>query len=334
MIFVTGATGLLGVHLVKNLVARGENVVALKRSTSDLSPLGANASKVKWIEGDVNDVSSLEEAMQGAERVFHCAALISFRKKDVPNLYKTNVEGTANVMNVALASGVKKLVHISSVAAFGFQPKGEIISEKTIYAEREGVTDYFRSKHYGEREAWRAYAEGLNVVIANPSTILGGGWFHSDPNIIFSQVKKGLSFYTNGSNGFVDVRDAAKALEILMDKAEAGTQYIINAANLEFKNLLYQIADELGKKRPSFYLSPTWAKVAIAYSAAHSLFTNKAPLLTPQKYLVASTDFKYSGMLFKTHFSFDFRPLQQTIKDSCAALNNGLKADKQFAILQ
>lgn len=333
MIFVTGATGLLGSQLVKNLVAKGKNVCALKRPTSNLALLGNAAKEVQWIEGDLNEIDTLQQAMQGVEYVYHCAALISFQKKDCNALFKTNVEGTANVMNAALANGVKKLVHVSSVAAFGFHPKGKTIDEKSIYNESEGLSYYFKSKHFGEREAWRAQAEGLNVVVANPSTILGGGWWHLEPNSIFLQLKKGLPFYSNGSQGFVDVRDAAKALEILMEKATNGSQYIISAENASFKDLLTQIAKQLHVKPPFISLHPLVAKAAIYYSSASDLLFDKKPLLTAEKYLIASSSFEYSNRKFVQDFNYRFLPLSQTITDSCNALEQSLKAGKEFGVL-
>ncbi|MBX2902283.1 MAG: SDR family NAD(P)-dependent oxidoreductase [Chitinophagales bacterium] len=333
MIFITGATGLLGSQLVRNLVGRGEQVIALRRSTSSMALLGDAAAKVHWVDGDLNDIDALDTAMKQADRVFHCAALISFSKKDRTALYKTNVEGTANVMNAALTNGVKKVVHVSSVAAFGFHTPEKTITEKSDYSESEGVAHYFRSKHFGEREAWRAQAEGLNVVVANPSTILGGGWWHMEPNSIFLQLKKGLPFYSAGSNGFVDVRDAAKALEILMDEAANGTQYIISAENLSFKTLMEKVAEAMQVTPPPFCLGSVIANAVILFSGIASVVFNKKPLLTAEKYLIASTNFKYSNARFTEAFSFRFRPIEDTIKDTATAFNTSTQQGLRFAVL-
>jgi nucleoside-diphosphate-sugar epimerase len=334
MIFVTGATGLLGSQLVRNLVAKGEKVIALKRKRSDLSLLEDAADQIEWVEGDVCDIESLDEGMKKAEKVFHCAALISFQKKDRNALYKTNVEGTANVMNAALANNVKRVVHVSSVAAFGFPSDGKIIHEKTLYSEGEGLSYYFKSKHYGEREVWRAHAEGLDVVIANPSTILGGGRWHVEPNIIFPLVHKGLPFYSSGSNGFVDVRDAAKALEILMERAESGTQFIISAANLTIKELIDKIADKLQAKKPFLQLYPLLAKTLLFTSGLFSMALRKKPLLTSEQYRIASECFRYDNSLFTQTFSYRFIPLEQTLKDCVEAYKKSLEAGKKFSILR
>lgn len=333
MIFITGATGLLGSHLAKNLIAKGEKVTALKRKTSNLALLGDCAQKITWIEGDLNDVEALNSATQNADKVFHCAALISFRKSDRYALYKTNVEGTANVMNAALENGVKKLVHVSSVAAFGFPKKGEIINEKSVYDEENGLAYYFKSKHFGEREAWRAHAEGLNVVIANPSTILGGGWWNVEPNSLFLQLKKKMPFYTQGSNGFVDVRDVAKALEVLMEKAEAGSQYIISAENFSFKSLLILITQSLQVPRPSIKLNYPLAKAAILYSNLSSLLFNKKPLLTLDKYKIANGKFLYDNRRFIQDFSFQYIPIKNTVIDICSLLNESLQKNEKFGVL-
>ena len=130
MNLITGATGFLGSYLAKLLLNKGEKVRAIKRKTSDLSLLGNFASQIEWIEGDVLDIPSLEQAMKNVTQVYHCAASISFIPREIDHMMKVNVEGTANVVNAALHSGVKKFLHVSSVAAFGLPVNGKIIDEK------------------------------------------------------------------------------------------------------------------------------------------------------------------------------------------------------------
>ena len=165
MNLITGATGLLGSYLAKLLLTKGEKVRAIKRKTSDVSLLGEFSEQIEWIEGDVLDIPSLEEAMVGVTKVYHCAALISFIPREVEQMMKVNVEGTANIMNCALASDVKKLVHVSSVAAFGLPVKGKMIDENFSDPNINKAFWYYRSKQYSEREAWRANEEGLNVLL-------------------------------------------------------------------------------------------------------------------------------------------------------------------------
>ncbi|MCS6820088.1 MAG: SDR family NAD(P)-dependent oxidoreductase [Chitinophagales bacterium] len=334
MILVTGATGLLGSYLARALLARGLKVRALRRKHSDLSLLGDYAEKIEWVEGDITDVVSLEEAMKDVKQVFHCAALVSFKKKDAYNLYKVNVEGTANVANSALANGVEKFIHVSSTAAFGFHPPQKIIDETTVYSETLGMINYFRSKHFAEREVWRAAAEGLPTIIANVSTILGGGWWDSEPNNIFLLVKKKFPFYTSGVNGFIDVRDAAMALITLMEKAQPGTQYIVSAHNVSLKTIIQKIAEILRVRHPFIEIKSWHTSMASPIMSIYERWFNHGALLTSEKLNIATQRLQYNNALFRSTFNYNFLPLEKTLQDCCAALEESMRNGTRFGLLE
>src|SRR3954471_13814485 len=174
MILVTGGTGFLGAYIIKNLVEKGHAVRAIRRSSKIPFFIPSEImDKVEWMEGDVLDSVSLNDAMQGINAAIHAAAIVSFSKHDRKEMYQVNVEGTANVVNAALDQDVRRLVHISSVAALGRTSKAEMVSEEKKWETGKNNTHYAISKHEAEMHAWRGFAEGLSGAVLNPGTILG-----------------------------------------------------------------------------------------------------------------------------------------------------------------
>ena len=330
MNLITGATGLLGSYLTKLLLDKGEKVRAIKRKTSDLALLGKFAEQIEWIEGDVLDIPSLEDAMEGVTNVYHCAAIVSFIPSDVEYMMKVNVEGASNVMNVALSSGVKKLVHVSSIAAFGIPVHGKVIDESFSDPNINKTFWYYRSKQYGEREAWRAREEGLNVVVVCPSTILGAGWWGAEPNSLFHEIYNGLKFYTSSTNGFVDVRDVTECMHRLMQSDISGEKFIVSAENLSFREVIWQMADELKVKRPNLEASKILRAIAWRTEAIISLFTKQRPLITKESAELASIDFTYSNEKIKRALNYNFRPMKETIAQTAQVFLKSQKEGKDF----
>lgn len=332
MNLITGATGLLGSYLAKLLLSKGEKVRAIKRVTSDLSLLGEYASKIEWVEADVLDYPALQEAMVGIERLYHCAAVISFIPAEYDYMAKVNIEGTANVMNAALYARVKKVLHVSSVAAFGLPTNSRTIDEKHSDPNISKCFAYFKSKHYAEREAWRANAEGLDVVVVCPSTIIGAGWWSDEPNSLFRTIDNGLPFYTTATNGFVDVRDVVACMYLLMQGHYKDERYIISAQNESFKNLIWQIADALNVKRPQLEAGSMLREVAWRLEWVKSVFSNQRPLVTKHSAQLAGIDFTYANQKIKDALHFEFRPLEQTIRDTANAYLQSKKSGINYGV--
>jgi nucleoside-diphosphate-sugar epimerase len=334
MILVTGANGLLGSYLVRQLIDSGEKVRGLKRNSSDLSLLGNYTTKVEWVEGDVTDIFSLEEAMQGVRKVYHSAAMISMLPGDLDRMLKTNTEGTANIVNAALEAGIEKLLYVSSVAAFGRPENTEKVIDETL--DVKDSTDnfaYFKSKLYAEREVWRGIAEGLNAVIVCPSTILGGGFWSMPPNSLFDQVYKGMPFYTTGINGFVDVRDVAEIAIRLMNSDISGEKFIASAENCAFRDLMWMAADAMQTKRPGIKVNKLIGSIAWRAEAVKSVFTKATPLITKDSAAMAQNDFKYSNEKVRKTLGFTFRPLTQTVSEVATAYLRSQKEGSKFGLL-
>lgn len=332
MNLVTGATGLVGSYLVKLLLSKGESVRAIKRSTSDLSLLGENAKQVEWVESDLLDITGLAEAMQGIERVYHCAAVISFLPSEVEYMKRVNEDGTANVMNAAMQAGVKKVIHVSSVAAFGLADNGKVIDEKHADPNIGKCFHYFRSKQYGEREAWRAHAEGLDVVVVCPGTIIGAGWWDDEPNSLFREIDNGLMFYTNATNGFVDVRDVVEIMYRLMVSNISGEKYIVVADNKSFKDVIWKMADALGVKRPAIEANAMLRAVAWRLAWIQAKVTGKRPLMTAESAALASISFEYNSSKIVNELQYNFIPINKCIEDTALAYLESKKNNRDWAV--
>jgi dihydroflavonol-4-reductase len=318
MVLVTGGTGFIGAYIIKELISKGYRVRAIRRGLN--IPYFINPSimnSVEWVEGDVLDVVSLEEAMSGVEHVIHAAGKVSFKPADAALLYQVNIEGTANVVNAALSNNIKRFVHISSVASIGRKGDGTEVDESKQWEDNKRNTAYAISKYQGELEVWRGLAEGLQAVILNPSIVLGyGNWNHSS-NAIFKQVYNQFPWFSNGITGFVDVEDTARAAVLLMESSVNAERYIINAENWSFRQLLNAIADGFNKKRPTKEATPFLSGVAWRIEKLKSWFGTE-PLVTRESAKVALSATNFSNKKILKHLpGFRFTPLEESIAAAC-----------------
>ena len=272
MVLVTGGTGLVGAHLLLHLIENGESVRAIYRNlksiqkTKDLFSLYKKEvlfEKIDWIQADIIDVPSLEMVFEKVEYVYHCAALISFDPKDENLLRKTNIEGTANIVNFCIAKAVKKLCFVSTIAALGDLKENEkIITEAAEWNPEKPHSDYAISKYGAEMEIWRGQQEGLESVIINPGVIIGPGFWEQGSGLLFKKVANGLSFYTKGTTGFIAVPDVVEIAVKLMKSYHSNERYILVSENIDFRDLLNSIADSLNVTRPFLHASPLLVNIA------------------------------------------------------------------------
>lgn len=262
MIFVTGGTGLLGSQLLFDLTAQNKAVRAIFRSRTRINRVqqffqyrdAANGQtyfdRIEWVQGDILDISSLLETIEGCDVVYHCAALVSFHPDDHSKLFKINRHGTANVVNACLALSVKKLCHVSSTAAIGGDESAPI-TEKTKWKNGATTSGYSLSKYGAEREVWRGIEEGLNAVIINPSVIFGPGDWNESSLTIFKTVEKGIAFYPPGSNATVDVRDVSFCMIHLMESNIQSERFLCVGSNQSFQTLMTVISTQMGISPPT-----------------------------------------------------------------------------------
>ena len=316
MVFVTGGTGFIGTHLLRELIKRGEKVRVLKRSNSRILLEDELAKQVEWVDGDVLDVTSLEEAMKGCDEVYHCAAIVSFNPADRDYLMKVNVEGTANTVNAALENGVRKLVHLSSVSAIGRARDAAVVNENTEWEQNKLTTNYALSKFLAEREVWRGVAEGLNAVIVNPSFVLGSGNWDAGPPQVFKKVFEGLPAYTTGGTGMVAVDDVAKLMIQLMKSTTSGERFILNAENWSFKDLFFCVAEQLKVKPPrihanSFLIEAGWRLGWLKYK-----LTGKPPTITRETGRISLHWSRFDNSKITAATGYHFKPIKQCIEET------------------
>jgi nucleoside-diphosphate-sugar epimerase len=318
MILVTGATGLVGSHLIKALVAQGKSVRALYRSEIPVTP---EASSIEWFKADILDIVTLEEAMVGIQQVYHCAAIVSFTAKNKRALHHTNIEGTANIVNACLNAGVEKLLFVSSVAALGRIREDQAINETMNWSEETSNSEYGKSKYLAEMEVWRGMGEGLNVVVVNPVIILGASDWTKGSTAIFKSAYDEFPWYTEGSSGFVDVLDVIDAMILLMDSAITEQRYILSAANLPYREIFTMIANAFHKKPPHKKVTALLAEIVWRLEGIKGNIIGKSPLLTKETARTARATVSFdNSKLLKTLPEFHYRPMKDSINRICSEL--------------
>lgn len=335
MVVVTGATGLVGSHLLYELARKGERIRALRREGSDLefvrrifslysdSPQ-ALLDSIEWVEADLSDYRSLLAALNGARTVFHTAAYVSFNPRDESKILSTNVLGTANLVDAALECGVSALVHISSVAALGLPNPDGTVDEECTTVELKGESAYARSKFLGENEVWRAHQSGLRVVIVNPSVILGPGRWSSGSGQLIARVASGMPFYTDGVTGFVDVRDVARATVRLWENPEInGERFVLNADNLTYRDFFGRVAEALGRPKPRFRIPALVVDILYPLIWLFGLITGRGSAISKKNLKSAFTKTYYSSARIQQRIGFRFIPISETIGFVARCYRNG-----------
>jgi dihydroflavonol-4-reductase len=324
MILVTGATGFLGSEVARQLVGQGNHIRCTKRQSSKipalLAPLHQN---IEWVDADLLDISALDEALNEVNQVYNCAAWVSLKQSDKEKMISTNVNGTANLVNLCVDKNIR-LVHVSSVAAVGDAKPGELITEKHHLDPTTEEDGYAISKLESEMEVWRGVAEGLNAVIVNPTIIIGPNAGTSGSGQLFETVQKGLKFYTSGSMGFVDVADVAKCMIALMNGDIRAERFIINAENRTYQNITAEIADCFGLKPPSTLARSWMMEVAWRASALIAVVTGKAPAIDKVSARTASKEKNFDNTRIKKAIGMEFKPLSESLREVCEALKSDL----------
>ncbi|WP_295337389.1 NAD-dependent epimerase/dehydratase family protein [Flavobacterium sp.] len=325
MILVTGGTGLVGSHLLLQLTASETEIRAIYRNgknirkTQSLFELYGKEDqfhKIQWMEGDIIDVPSLEKAFQGVTHVYHCAAHISYAPKDENKLRKTNIEGTANIVNFCIDYKVNKLCHVSSIAALGdLKPNETNITEETEWNPEHLHSDYAISKYGAEMEIWRGQQEGLNVVIVNPGVIFGAGFWDQGSGLFFSAIQKGFPFYTNGTTGYVSATDVATIMIRLMKSDISGERFSVVAENRSFKDIISQIAEKLGAKKPKWEAKPWMLAIGWRLDWLSAAFFNTQRKLTKYSAKSLLTAEDISNAKIKNALNFEFQRIDTVIDE-------------------
>ncbi|MBC34600.1 MAG: hypothetical protein CL663_00945 [Bacteroidetes bacterium] len=330
MIFITGGTGLVGAHLIYDLLLVDKKIKVLRRKNSNTKKVLQTFcyytseekalelyDRIQWVEGDILDIECLNEHISPGDTVYHCAAIISFDPKDRERMIDDNVQGTANVVNICLEKKVKTLCHVSSSAAIGRDHASDEVTEEHAWQYHSKISAYSISKHESEREVWRGIAEGLNAVIVNPSIILGPGDWTSGSSKIFLSIYEGLKFYTNGITGYVDVRDVVKAMQKLVEAEINSERFILNAENVAFKDLFADIAIGLKVKAPHILAKKWMSEIVWRVEAFKSLITGSKPIITRETAFTANKQYQFSSNKLLTSIEFSYRSVSSSVSDFC-----------------
>jgi nucleoside-diphosphate-sugar epimerase len=327
-VLVTGATGMLGSRLVYDLFLKGIKVRAIYRDVKRIEVFknyielyGGNAVElvdwVEWFEAELLDFVGLNDALDGIDMVYHCAAMVSFYPPDRAEMFRINVEGTGNLVNACLESGVKKICHVSSIAALGRNENGKLIDETSGWVPEEKHSGYSITKFHSEMEVWRGVEEGLSAVIVNPSVIIGPGDWKSGSSAFYGQLANGLRFYSSGATGFVDVCDVSAAMLLLttddnFEKA-CGKRFLLNAANMSYRDFFTKIALSIHAQVPTVMVTNLMLAIAWRMAFLAGKITGNKPQITQETAMSASNRTAYDGSKITSEFGFEYRPIDESI---------------------
>lgn len=326
MVLVTGGTGLVGSHLLLHLIENGESVRAIYRKLETIQKTKTLFShykkenffeKIHWLEADILDVPSLEIAFENVDYVYHCAAFISFDPKDEDLIRKTNIEGTANIVNFCIAKNIKKLCYISSIAALGDLKENEkMITEETEWNPEKSHSDYAISKFGAEMEIWRGQQEGLNSVIVNPGVILGPRIWEEGSGILFKKIENGFPFYFKGSTGFIAVTDVVQIMVKLMKSEVKNDRFALVANTISFEELFNSMADALKVRRPSVYINPFVTGILWRVDWFFLTFFRTKRILDKETAIASYSKTLYSNEKIKNTLKIDFLDIHHYIKEN------------------
>ncbi|MCB9426967.1 MAG: NAD-dependent epimerase/dehydratase family protein [Flavobacteriales bacterium] len=326
MILVTGGTGLVGAHLLLSLCQTEEKIRAVYRHQKSIQKTKSlfesyNKSnlftRIEWFQADITDVFSLNDAFEGIELVFHCAAYISFDKSEEKKIRKINIEGTANMINLALHHEVNRFCHVSSIAALGHpKTKNEVITETTEWNPELAIDDYAISKYGAEMEVLRGEFEGLSTIIVNPGVIIGPGFWEQGSGVLFTKIKNGFRFYTDGSTAYTDINDLIAVMLRATSSSLSGKRIIVINGTHSYKTIFTSIATHLNLSKKLKQVSKSWVKMYYYWCTILSFLGAKRFIFSKSMFKSATTHKTYSNAYCKEVFGFEFKSIEQSIKET------------------
>lgn len=317
MVAVTGANGLLGSYIVRLLHERKQPFVALKRKNSNISHLNDLTEHIIWREADVTDESSLHEALTGVTGIIHTAAFVSFNPRNAEKVFRINVDGTKHIVNAALTGNIKRLLHVSSVAALGRQKNQAEVDETNTWIDTPINSNYAQSKYRAELEVFRGQEEGLRTVMINPSVILGYSNWDKSSSQLFKYAWQEKPFYMEGSFNYVDVRDVAAIALQLFDSAIERERFIVNAGSIGFKDFFDALARKFGKKGPYIRVGKPFLKPLAAVESFRTRLSGTEPIITRETARLAGTHFHYNAQKIQKTLNFKFQSFDDTATWCC-----------------
>ncbi|MDD2411651.1 MAG: NAD-dependent epimerase/dehydratase family protein [Bacteroidales bacterium] len=326
MIFVSGATGLVGSHLLFELCQTKTKIRASYRNKSRVENVkhifryyskdaDALFEKIEWIPLNLLQLDEVKNAIKGCTQIYHCAAIVSFNPAKKEETIRLNEEMTKNMIEAALFYSIFDFCHISSIATLGRVSNNGYIDETSKYDNSESHSAYSIGKYKAELLVLEARSRGLNPLIVKPSVIIGPGWWKEGSGKFYSVINNGLPFYTNGRTGFVDVRDVAKAMVMLMDSDIRNADFVISAQNMSYYDLFSKIALSIHKKPPKIKITAFVSKIVWPFAEFFATITRKEPVMN--RYTAQSSQSKkeFSGEKLTKTIDFKYRNMDFSISE-------------------
>lgn len=318
MNIVTGASGFLGGVITRKLASDNQHVKALYRDVNSIPQDLLNNANISWIKGDVLDTEALLQLFSEGDQVYNCAALVSFNPAHAKQLAQVNIKGTENIVNVSIHKKIKKLIHISSIAALGRSKSINTINEDTEWEDDKLNSAYAISKYEGEMMVWRGIAEGLCADIINPGIILGPTNWNRGSGNLFKKVANGLAFYPPGASAFIGVNDVADMSIQLMNSNIHSQRYVCIAENLSYLQLFTWMAEGLHKKPPHIQVGAFVSNMLALVESIRIKFTGGEPIITKETIRSAQENFVYLNDKSIAQLGFNYTPIKQVILDACS----------------
>jgi len=315
---VTGATGCVGANIVEALAARGYEVRALRRTTSRLDALAG--LDPEYATGDVLDEASLSAAMTGCDLVFHAAAVSQYWRNKPEEIYAANVDGTRNVLRAASAQGVQRVVFTSSVAALGVPTRrGQLLDESAMFNLRPAQFHYGHSKVLAEAEVQRAVAEGLDVVIVNPVSVIGQRDVHFVGGEILRTAKRGLLVAAPpGGMGVVSAQATGEGHVLAAERGRTGERYILNGENVSHRALMALAAEVTGGRAPWITIPRVLMTPLAALVDVLNRVRRATPLVDGSQLHLSSRDMYFDGRKAERELGFVGGSVQASVMEAWA----------------
>lgn len=326
MILVTGGTGLVGSHLLYRLISNNETVRAIYRNSKKTENVKQVFSvytddyetlfdKIEWIQSDLLDIPLLIEAFKNVTYVYHCAAFVSFEPNKFNLLRQTNIQGTANIVNLCLSNNVKKLCHVSSIATLGNTLNNTPITEDTIWNPEDDNNEYAISKYGAEMEVWRGTQEGLEAVIVNPGVILGAGIWRYGTGNLFVKAHKGLKYYTEGTIALINVSDVVAIMITLLKSNIKNERFVLVAENWTYKQFLQTLAKSVNANPPKKIAKLWLLNIAWKLDWLKNVLTGKRRQLTKHLSQSLNSNTNYSNEKIKQAINYNFKAIDESITE-------------------
>ena len=320
---ITGANGFLGVHIIHHLLLQGHKVKAIIRPSASLEEFSLitstyelkkiNAERLSWHECELYDILGLQEIINGCDYVMHLAGMISYLQKDLDTMMEVNETYTANIVNVALASGVSKLLYCSSIAAISKNKNGDPITEDTDWDKEISHSNYGLTKHLGECEVWRGQEEGLDTVVINPGIILGYANWDKGSNKLFKNAATSFPFYSEGITGWVGVQDVAQIAEQLCLSNIKKERYIIVSQNRSFKEMAFAMAESFGTKKPRTQIKGLLYNIAYAVVSVKE-FLGIGGMLSKETVRASIAINRFDNTKIKKALDYQFEDMEEVVE--------------------